>query len=173
MATTTFAGLVRSNGGDDKRSTYAGSMLMVAQFFITLGNPAGTDVRVTETDTSKVILPKNTVVTNIIYTPIVTGGNPFPNFTLGYTDADGGTNFVDTDAYVFDADVDTSILGSGTATIFPTSSPPAGVALGNQLLAPTERIKIVGGDGSSSGVGNVRGLMYYYVKDNGKASDGR
>ena len=30
---TTFTGIVRSNGGDNKRETYAGSVQLAAQFY--------------------------------------------------------------------------------------------------------------------------------------------
>ena len=34
MANTTFASNVRSNGGDNKRETYCGGMMMMAQFYL-------------------------------------------------------------------------------------------------------------------------------------------
>ena len=43
MATTTFTGILRSNG-NGKKTTYAGSVQMVAQFYVPATNAAaGTD----------------------------------------------------------------------------------------------------------------------------------
>ena len=45
---TTFTGIVRSNGGDNKRQTYAGSVQLAAQFYFDPTAAAGTDVDVTK-----------------------------------------------------------------------------------------------------------------------------
>jgi len=50
---TTFTGIVRSNGGDSKRETYAGSMVMAAQFYFLPTAAQGTDVQVSATDYKK------------------------------------------------------------------------------------------------------------------------
>ena len=65
MATTTFTGVVRSNGGDSKRETYAGSVQLAAQFYFLPTAAQGTDVQVSATDTREVVLPKNAVITGI------------------------------------------------------------------------------------------------------------
>ena len=88
---TTFTGVVRSNGGDNKRETYAGSMQMAAQFYFLPTAAAGTDAQVSATDTRKVVLPKNAIVTGITFNPDATGGTN-PTIDMGYTDFDGGTN---------------------------------------------------------------------------------
>ena len=47
----------------------------------------------------------------------------------------------------------------------------SGASLGNIALPATEIIKIVGGQGASLATGgNITGIIYYYVKDDGKES---
>ncbi len=163
---TTFAGIVRSNGGDSKRETYAGSMVMAAQFYFVPTAAQGTDVQVSATDTRKVVLPKNCVVTGIAYNPDATGGTN-PTIDMGFTDFDGGTNFVDVDGLLNESDADTGDV----ATIWGGDS-TAGAALGDLGTPSTERIKIVGGQGSSAATGGtITGIIYYYVVDQGQPGE--
>ena len=74
MANTTFLSNVRSNGGDNKRETYAGSVCLQAQFYFVPTAAQGTDVQVSATDTRKVVLPKNAIVTGITFNGDATGG---------------------------------------------------------------------------------------------------
>ena len=168
MATTTFAGVVRSNGGDDKGGTYAGSMLMSAQFYFDPSAAQGTDVQVSATDTRKVVLPKNCVITGVAFNPDATGGTN-PTIDIGFTDFDGGTNFVDVDGLINEGDAD----AGGVTTIWGGDS-GSGAVLGDLDTPSTERIKIVGGQGSSAATGGtITGILYYFVVDDGKASEGR
>jgi hypothetical protein len=161
---TTFTGFVRSNGGDNSRTTYAGSVPMQAQFYFDPTAAAGTDVQVSSTDTSKVILPKNSVITGITFNGAATGGTN-PTIDMGYTDYDGGTDFVDVDGLLNEADAD-----GGIATVWGGDA-TSGASLGNIALPATEIIKIVGGQGVSLATGgNITGIIYYYVKDDGKES---
>jgi hypothetical protein len=161
---TTFTGFVRSNGGDNSRTTYAGSVPMQAQFYFDPTAVAGTDVQVSSTDTSKVILPKNSVITGITFNGAATGGTD-PTIDMGYTDYDGGTDFVDVDGLLNEADAD-----GGIATVWGGDA-TSGASLGNIALPATEIIKIVGGRGASLATGgNITGIIYYYVKDDGKES---
>jgi len=162
---TTFTGFVRSNGGDSTRTTFAGSVPMQAQFAFDATAAAGTDVQVSSTDTRQVILPKNSIITGITFTGAATGGTN-PTCDIGYTDYDGGTNFVDIDGLVNEGDAD-----GGIATIWGGDT-GAGASLGNIALPATEIIKIVGGKGSSAPTGGtISGIIYYYVKDSGKQGE--
>jgi hypothetical protein len=137
---------------------------MQAQFYFDPTAAAGTDVQVSSTDTSKVILPKNSVITGITFNGAATGGTT-PTIDMGYTDYDGGTDFVDTDGLLNEADAD-----GGIATVWGGDA-TSGASLGNIALPATEIIKIVGGKGTSAATGgNVTGIIYYYVKDDGKES---
>ena len=74
MATTTFTGTVRSNGNGN-RANYAGSMSMVAQFYVpSTSAAAGTDAQVSSTDTAAVQLPKGSIVDYIIFNGQAAGG---------------------------------------------------------------------------------------------------
>ena len=164
---TTFTGFIRSNGGDQTRTTYAGSVAMQAQFYFDPTAAAGTDVQVSSTDTRKVILPKNAVITGISFNGDATGGTN-PTIDMGYTDYDGGSNFVDVDGLLNDAEADAGAV----VTVWGGDS-TAGAALGDVDLPATEKIKIVGGQGSSAATGGtITGIIYYYVKDQGQQGEG-
>jgi len=166
MANTTFISNVRSNGGDNKRDTYAGSVCLQAQFYFDPTAAQGTDVQVSSTDTREVVLPQNAVITGITFNGDATGGTN-PTIDMGYTDFDGGTNFVDVDGLLNEADADAGAV----VTVWGGDS-TAGAALGDVDLPATERIKIVGGQGSSAATGGtITGIIHYYVKDDGKESN--
>lgn len=165
MAKTTFTGIVRSNGGDNTRETYAGSVQLAAQFYFDPTANAGTDVQVSSTDTRKVVLPQNAVITGISFNGDATGGTS-PTIDMGYTDYDGGTTFVDIDGLLNEADADAGAV----VTVWGGDS-TSGAALGDVDLPATERIKIVGGKGASAATGGtITGIIYYYVKDDGNTS---
>ena len=166
MANTTFVSNVRSNGGDNTRTTYAGTMQMSAQFYFVPTAAQGTDVQVSATDTRKVVLPKNAIITGIQYNPDATGGTN-PTIDMGFTDFDGGTDFVDVDGLLNEADAD----AGGVVTIWGGDT-YAGAALGDIGNPSTELIKIVGGQGSSAATGGtITGIIQYFVKDDGKESN--
>jgi hypothetical protein len=162
MGKTTFTGIVRSNGGDNKRETYAGSVQLAAQFYFDPTANAGTDVQVSSTDTRKVVLPQNGVVTGISFNGDATGGTS-PTIDMGYTDFDGGTTFVDIDGLLNEADAD-----AGAVVTVWGGDATAGASLGDVGTPMSERVKIVGGKGSSAATGGtITGIIYYYVKDAG------
>ena len=163
---TTFTGFIRSNGGDQTRTTYAGSVAMQAQFYFDPTAAQGTDVQVSSTDTRKVILPKNAVITGISFNGDATDGTK-PTIDMDYSDYDGGTDFVDVDGLINEGDADAGAV----VTVWGGDS-TAGAALGDIDLPSTEIIKIVGGQGSSAATGGtITGIIYYYVKDSGKAGE--
>ena len=163
---TTFTGIVRSNGGDSKRETYAGSVQLAAQFYFDPTAAQGTDVQVSSTDTRAVVLPQNAVVTGISFNGDATGGTD-PTIDMGYTDYDGGTNFVDVDGLLNEADADAGAV----VTVWGGDS-TAGAALGDIGTPMNERVKIVGGQGASAATGGtITGIIYYYVKDAGKLGE--
>ena len=76
------------------------------------------------------------------------------------------TDFVDVDGLLNEADADAGAV----VTVWGGDS-TAGAALGDVDLPATERIKIVGGQGASAATGGtITGIIYYYVKDDGKES---
>ena len=66
MAVSTTQSIWRSGGGDQTRTAYCGSGLMVAQFYIADITAANTTkLVVSSTNSSKVILPVNAIITKI------------------------------------------------------------------------------------------------------------
>ena len=144
---TTFTGIVRSNGGDNKRETYAGSMLMAAQFYFDPTAAQGTDVQVSSTDTRKVVLPENSVITGITFNGDATGGTN-PTVDIGTSaDDDGLFNEVDAD---------------GTGTL---KGADGALAVAGGLAADAT---VTGKVGSSAATGGTfTGILTYAMANNG------
>jgi|TARA_B100001094_G_C17584160_1_gene508823 hypothetical protein len=159
MANTTFTGTVRSNGNGN-RSNYAGSMAMVAQFYVPATNAAaGTDAQVSATDTRTVQLPKGSIVDYIIFNGQAAGGG---KIDIGFADIIDGTTFVDTDGFV-----DNGAADDAQEMILPSSA-TAGNDLG--LTEMTYDVKIVAGQGAAATAGTLSGTIFYHMQDEGKES---
>ena len=84
MTLATTSALWRSTGGDSTRTAYAGSMDMIAQFYI--ANTSSTTANVvisSATNAAAVILPANAVVLAVNITNPSTGANSTCN--IGFT----------------------------------------------------------------------------------------
>jgi len=159
---TTFTGFLRSNGGDNTRATFAGSIPMVASFYMADATSTGADVQISATDTGAVILPKNAVVDIVFSVGAATGGSS-PTFDLGITDADGGSDLTDVDALADNARSDTNARQD-------VASGQAGTNVANQT-AFTEAVKITAKKGDSAPTGGtVSGVIYYHIVDDGRVS---
>ena len=166
MALATTSAVWRSTGGDQTRTAYAGSMDMVAQFYIANTSSTTANVVVSATNTAPIILPANAVVLTVNITNPSTGGNSTCN--IGFTPITGGgpgspivlgTNVPG--AFALNANVTTrqAINISGTG---------AGTSLGNVANA-TNLIIITSAIGTAGAVGGpVTGSIRYYVADNGQ-----
>jgi hypothetical protein len=166
MTLATTSSLWRSTGGDSTRTAYAGSMDMVAQFYIANTSSTTANVVVSATNTAPIILPANTVVLainianpstganstcNIGFTPI-TGGGPGQPITLG-TNVPG--------AFVLNGNVT-------TRQAVTLGSTGAGASLGNVANA-TNLFIVTSAIGTAGAVGGpVTGSIRYYVADNGQ-----
>jgi hypothetical protein len=118
--------------------------------------------QVSSTDTRKVVLPQNGVVTGISFNGDATGGTT-PTIDMGYTDFDGGTTFVDIDGLLNEANAD-----AGAVVTVWGGDATASASLGDVGTPMSERVKIVGGKGASAASGGtITGIIYYYVKDAG------
>jgi hypothetical protein len=166
MALATTSAVWRSTGGDQTRTAYAGSMDMIAQFYIANTSSTTSNVAVSSTNTAALILPANAVVLTVNITNPSTGANSTCN--IGYTPLISvgpgqtgtlGTNV--TGAFVSNANLSTrqviNIAGTG-----------AGASLGNvanatNLVVVTSAIGTAGAQG-----GPVTGSIRYYVADNGQ-----
>ncbi|OUW92624.1 MAG: hypothetical protein CBD88_08270 [Flavobacteriales bacterium TMED228] len=156
MATTTFTGTVRSNGNGN-RANYAGSMSMVAQFYVpSTVAAAGTDAQVSSTDTAAVQLPKGSIVDYIIFAGAAAAGG---KIDIGFKDVIDGTTFVDTDGFV-----DNGAADDAQEMVLPSSG-TAGNDLG--LTEMTYDVKIVAGVDAAGQAGTLSGTIFYHMQDEG------
>lgn len=160
MATSTTQAIWRSAGGDTTKTAYAGSMLMVADFYFLATADAETAVSRSATDTRPVILPAGAIVVEIQANAAGTGGST-PTYDMGwegYTDATAK----DADGLVAEGDADSGkqVINWATATV-------PGDDLG-VVMSATQMVKITGSKGASAAAGgNVSGRILYYVPTNG------
>jgi hypothetical protein len=169
MATSTTQSIWRSGGGDQTRTAYAGSMDMVAQFYIANTSSTTANVVVSSTNSSPIILPANAVVLTVNICNPSTGANSTCN--IGYTPlisvGPGQTTTLGTNvpnAFVNNANVTTrAAINIGTAST-------GGSSLGNVANA-TNLIVVTSAIGTAGAVGGpVTGSIRYYVADNGQQS---
>jgi hypothetical protein len=165
MTLATTSSLWRSTGGDSTRTAYAGSMDMVAQFYI--ANTSTTaNLVVSSTNSSPIILPAGAVVLTVNITNPSTGANSTCNvgFTPLISVGPGQTTTLGTNvpnAFVNNANVTTrqAVQIGGTG---------GGTQLGNVANA-TNLIVVTSAIGTAGAVGGpVTGSIRYYVADNGQ-----
>jgi len=166
MALATTSAVWRSTGGDATRTAYAGSMDMVAQFYIANTSATTANVVVSSTNSNPIILPANAVVLAVNITNPSTGANSTCN--VGFTPLVGvgpgqtgtlGTNV--TGAFVSNANVT-------TRQAVTLGSTGAGASLGNVANA-TNLVVVTAAIGTAGAVGGpVTGSIRYYVADNGQ-----
>ena len=166
MTLATTSSLWRSTGGDSTRTAYAGSMDMVAQFYIANTSSTTANVVVSATNAAPIILPANAVVLTVNITNPSTGANSTCN--IGYTPlisvGPGQTTTLGTNvpgAFALNSNVTTrqAIQIGGTG---------GGASLGNVANA-TNLIVVTSAIGTAGAVGGpVTGSIRYYVADNGQ-----
>lgn len=159
MATTTFTGILRSNG-NGKKTTYAGSVQMVAQFFVPATNAAaGTDAQISATDTRQVQLPKGAIIDSLSFAGAAAAGG---KLDIGYVNLTA-IAFVDTDGFADNlaADATQGNIQPGAAT--------DGNALG--ITEMTQDVKIVAGVAAAGTAGTLSGTIFYHMVDNGEQSN--
>ena len=167
MALATTSAVWRSTGGDQTRTAYAGSMDMIAQFYI--ANTSSTTANVvisSATNAAALILPANAVVLTVNITNPSTGANSTCNigFTPLVSVGPGQTGTLGTNvtgAFVSNANLTTrqviNIAGAG-----------AGASLGNVANA-TNLVVVTSAIGTAGAAGGpVTGSIRYYVADNGQ-----
>jgi hypothetical protein len=145
MAVSTTQSIWRSGGGDQTRTAYCGTGLMVAQFYIADASPAtaGTNVTISSSSTQPLILPAGAVITSISVTDA--GAGTCDIGATGYTSGTADNNF-------FASALDVSAVG--TTSI---GSVVTGAAL-------TEMSYVTVTDNTSAS-GTVAGIVTYYVTD--------
>mgnify|MGYP003334137570 FL=1 len=158
MATSTTTSVWRSGGGDTTKTAYAGSMLMVADFYLSATQVSG-NVQKSSTDTTAVILPIGAVITEIQANAAGTGGTN-PTFDLGFTLYSTGTASPEALLNEADADAGKQVFNWATATV-------PGASLG-AVMSTSELVYITGRKGASAATGgSISGRITYYVPTSG------
>ena len=157
MAVSTTQSIWRSGGGDQTRTAYCGTGLMVAQFYIADITAANTTkVTVSSTNTANVILPVNAVITSINITATTSTGGTSPTIDMGFTLYTTGTT--SGQALLNEQPSD----AKATATL---STSTKGTSLG-AVMSSSELVYLTGGVGASAASsGAVTGFVTYYVVD--------
>ena len=159
MATSTTTSVWRSGGGDTTKTAYAGSMLMVADFYFSATGAANTKVQKSSSDTNNVILPVGAIITEIQANAAGTGGSS-PTFDMGFTLYSSGTTNNATLLNEADADAGKQVFTWATATV-------PGANLG-AVMSASEMVYITGSVGASAATGgSISGRILYYVPTNG------
>ncbi len=160
MAVSTTQSIWRSGGGDNSRTAYCGTGLMVAEFYIDPTAADSTSVKVSSaTNAPAVVLPIGAVVVQINANAAGTGGTT-PTFDMGYI------GYTDTSASdpngllsAADADAGKQVFTWATATV-------PGVSLG-AAMSTTQMVTLTGGatTGDAATGGAITGQILYYVTD--------
>jgi hypothetical protein len=156
MAISTTQSIWRSGGGDQTRTAYCGTGLMVAQFYISNVAAASANVKLSSTNTNPVILPAGAVVNSINITATTSTGGTSPTVDFGFTLYSTGT-------------ASTQALGnevpSDARTSVTLASATKGASLG-LVLSATEFTYLTAGVGASAATsGTITGYITYYVQD--------
>jgi len=158
MTNATTSAVWRSTGGDQTRTASAGSMQMCVPFYI--ANIAATsNVTVSSSDTSTVILPANAVVTGVTVSKGTTG-----TIDLGFTPLIGvGPGQTTT----LGTKVSQAFLANATVTsrvFVPTGATGGGASLGN--VANSTNLTIVVATANTGAAGTLSGILTYFVSTN-------
>lgn len=156
MAVSTTQAIWRSGGGDQTRTAYCGTGLMVAQFYISDITAASANVKLSSTNSNPVILPAGAVVASINITATTSSGGTNPTVDFGFTLYTTGTATTAGLANEVPSDARTSVtLASATK----------GANLG-LVLSATEFTYLTAGVGASAASsGTITGFITYYVQD--------
>ena len=159
MALSTTQSIWRSGGGDQTRTAYCGTPVMVAEFYISGASPAGTSVKVSSAaNAPAVVLPVGAVIVQINALCAATGGTT-PTFDMGYT------GYTDPTATSNTALVNAAVATTGKLVI-NFASATAGASLGT-TMSTSQLVTITGGgtSGDAPTGGNITGEIFYYVTD--------
>lgn len=158
MPSSTTQSAWRSHGGAVDKSSYAGDMLMAAEFYIPFGTQtANTPIARSATDANPVVLPPGAVPVSVQIAPAITGGTT-PTLNLGLRNAATGTN------------VATALLNGlaavSTKAVVDQASAAAGAAVGVTQAANVNQVLTGALTGTPTG-GSLTGRILYYVANGG------
>ena len=177
MANTTFTGNVRENG-DGSRTSVAGSMHAVAQYYVADMSTAGTrDVTKSSTNLETVLLPKGAIVDKV--TIECTNAGAAGTCDLGFVDVVTGVALANADGLLNGAATTNSPIGGGVAitVAMPNVAFAGGAvvategdALGIEISSVYQlKVQVVGK--ADGGAGSAQGYVYYHIADDGKESN--
>ena len=145
MAVSTTQSIWRSGGGDQTRTAYCGSGVMVAQFYIADASPAtaGTNVAISSSNSKALILPAGAVVLSISVNDAGSG-----SCDIGATGVVSGT-------------ADNNFIASGL-DVSAVGTTSVGSIVSGAALTETSYVTVTD---NTSGAGTVSGYMTYFVVD--------
>jgi hypothetical protein len=159
MASSTTMSVWRSGGGDNTKTTYAGTMLMTASFYISNVAAASANVKKSATDSSAVILPVGAVVSSIAIAATTSTGGSSPTVDFGFTLYNTGTATT--------AGLANEVPSDARAEVNLNSS-TKGASLGIPMSA-TEFVYLTAGVGASAASsGTITGYITYFVPTSGQ-----
>ena len=164
MARSTTLSVWRSNGGDQTRTTTAGSMLMTVPFYIANVAATANVVVSSSLPNAAVILPANAVVTAVTVTATGTG-----KVDVGFTPLVGiGPGQSTTTGTAVPTGL---LLNASTATraVFTVGSANTGASIGN--VANATNVVVVTSAANGAASGTASGYISYFVSDNGQQDD--
>lgn len=156
MALSTTQSIWRSGGGDQTRTAYCGSGVMVAEFYFSATQASGNATVSSAANAPAVILPAGAVILQIFANAAGTGGTT-PTFDMGFTTYTSGS--ASPQALLNESDADAG------KQVFNWASATAGASL-NAVMSATDLVYITGRAGASAATGgNISGEILYYVTD--------
>ena len=151
MAKTTFQGVVRSHGGQDKSATFPGTVVLAAECVV--DGSTSTYAAVTGIDGGAVILPDNARIMDVTHNAT---GAANKTLNLGTTTTGAGTTTLASalSANGFQSGKVNGELGTATNTVLDGNSTVYGAGVASSTLSSTTLVTI-----------------YYTVDDSGKPSE--
>ena len=157
MATSTTQSIWRSGGGDTTKTTYAGTMLMTASFYIANVAATSRNVQISATNTGPVILPAGAVISDIFFAATTSTGGTNPTIDVGFTV--NGTPSTQALANESAADSRSTVNLNSNA---------AGTSLGLAMSATSFAYLTAGVGASAATSGTMSGFVQYSVPTDGQ-----
>ena len=164
MARSTTVSVWRSNGGDQTRTTTAGSMQMTVPFYIANVAATANVVVSSSLPNAAVILPANAVVTGVSIFSLGTG-----KIDLGFTPLSGiGPGQTTTTGTAVPTGLLSNASSAAKAT-FVCGSANTGTSMGT--VANATNVVVITSAANGSASGTAAGYITYFVSDNGQQDD--
>jgi hypothetical protein len=164
MARSTTLAVWRSNGGDQTRTTTAGSMVMSVPFYIANVAASANVVVSSSYPNSAVVLPANAIVTDVTVAALGTG-----KIDLGFTPL---SNIGPGQTITAGTAVPAGLLSNASTAaraVFSTGGANTGASLGN--VANATNVVVITSAANGVASGTASGFITYFVSDNGQQQD--